>query len=371
MSGAAAPGEQSTEELFEDAPCGFLACELDGTITRVNRTFERWTGRPRAELLGRRFPDLLTAAGRIYYETHYTPLLRVNGSVREIALELVAGDGSRLPSLINSTLKLDAAGRPHSIRTAVFDVSDRRRYERELLDARRREQQIAQELQRSLLAGELPVSPAFDVEVLYRPAVAGLDVGGDWYDAFWLSADSVALGVGDVVGRGITAAATMGQLRSAIRALASTGLGPAQLLDALDRYAERHEIGRMTTAIYAELRPASGELRYSSAGHPPAVLTTPDGTVSLLSGGRSTPIDAVAHPDRRPQDVVALQPGSRLLLFSDGLVERRDRSFDAGLAELLSQVQEMGNDLSLLALARRLEDRAHPDDVCLLSVRLT
>jgi phosphoserine phosphatase RsbU/P len=224
------------EELFEDAPCGYLATRLDGTIVRVNRTFEQWTGHDRAQLLSQtRFQELLSPGGRIYHETHYAPLLQMQGSVREIAVEIVRADGSRLPALVNSTIQDRGPGREPVVRTIIFDATGRRGYEEELLRARRREREIVEQLQESLLAGDLPHAPGLEIEAFYQAAVAGLDVGGDWYDAFWLDEGRrVALVVGDVVGRGIGAAATMGQLRSAIRGLASTGLRPGPLLDALD-----------------------------------------------------------------------------------------------------------------------------------------
>jgi phosphoserine phosphatase RsbU/P len=237
------------EELFEDAPCGYLETRLDGTILRVNRTFEALTGFDRHDLVGaRRFSQLLAPGARIYHETHFAPLLRMQGWVREIALELVCADGSRVPALVN------AAMHGETVRTIVFAASDRRSYEQELVAERRREREIAQRLQASLLTGELPSGPAFELGVSYRPGVRGLEVGGDWYDAFSLGAgDAIALVVGDVVGRGIGAAATMGQLRSALRALAAAGRGPARALEALDDYAERHDVGRIATVAYAEL----------------------------------------------------------------------------------------------------------------------
>ena len=124
---------------------------------RVNRTFEALTGcAARTCSAARRFQELLSPGGRIYHETHYAPLLRMQGAVREIAVEIVRADGTRLPALINSVLRSDDEGRPQLVRTMVFDATDRRRYERELLRARRQEQDIAQQLSRSLLSGSLP-----------------------------------------------------------------------------------------------------------------------------------------------------------------------------------------------------------------------
>lgn len=129
---------ESAEELYENAPCGYLSTLPDGTIARVNRTFLTWTGYLRDDLVGRKhFADLLSAGGRIYHETHYAPLLRMQGTVREIALELVCADGRRLPVLVNSTLEKDDEGQPIWVRTTIFDATARRQYELELLRARR------------------------------------------------------------------------------------------------------------------------------------------------------------------------------------------------------------------------------------------
>jgi serine phosphatase RsbU (regulator of sigma subunit) len=197
--------------------------------------------------------------------------------------------------------------------------------------------------------------------------VAGLEVGGDWHDAFWVGERSVALVVGDVVGRGLGAAATMGQLRSAIRALASTGLGPALVLDALDGYSARHDVGRSSTIVYAELRLDSRELTYACAGHPPPVLMGSGGDVGLLEEGRSLPLDTAITPRPRPQATVVLAPGDGILLYTDGLIERRARSLSAGFDRLLSEIRSAGRPLSVADLARRLQDSERPDDICLLS----
>jgi sigma-B regulation protein RsbU (phosphoserine phosphatase) len=366
--------EESAEELFEDAPCGYLTTRLDGTIVKVNRTLEALTGFGRGELVGqRRFQDLLTVGDRIYHETHYAPLLRMQGHVREIAVDLVRADGTTVPTLLNSVLRHDAAGAPRAIRTTVFEATDRRSYERELVRARDREHEIAGQLQRGLLGGELPEDPALDLGIAYLPAVAGLEVGGDWYDAFRLGDRAVALVVGDVVGRGIDAATTMGQLRSAVRALAATGLEPGALLEALDGYARRHAIGEMTTLNYARLDLETGELTIASAGHLPAALAEPGRAPAFLSGGRSAPLDATLELRRRPEQHVALVPGSTLLLFTDGLIERVDRPLQTGLDGLLVELDrrrdrpaaELADDLTRTMLVGRRTS----DDVCLVALR--
>ncbi len=131
--------EESLEELYEHAPCGYISARLDGTIIKANATFLSWTGYTAEELVGRRsLSDLLTPGGRIFFETHYAPLLRMQGSVREIAVELVCRDGRRLPVLLNSVARQEASGPPRISRTVVFDATERRSYEQELLRAKLR-----------------------------------------------------------------------------------------------------------------------------------------------------------------------------------------------------------------------------------------
>ena len=138
--------DESAEDLYENAPCAYLSTLPDGTIVRVNRTFLDWAMVSREGLLsGTRFQTLLTIGSRIYYETHYAPLLRMQGFANEIAFELVRGDGRVLPVLLNSRQKLDAAGTPALNRITLFDATERRRYERELLLARRRAEQAARD----------------------------------------------------------------------------------------------------------------------------------------------------------------------------------------------------------------------------------
>ena len=171
--------EEDVEELYEHAPVGYLSSLPGGLIVKVNRTLLSWTGHDRDGLVGlKRFQDLLAPGARIYYETHYAPLLQMQGHVREIAVELLRADGSRIPVLLNSTLVRDAVGRPRVVRTTVFDASDRRRYERELLQARVEAETRA----RAALAlahvgdGVLLVTPDGKLDVVNHAAEAILDL---------------------------------------------------------------------------------------------------------------------------------------------------------------------------------------------------
>lgn len=135
--------EDDPEDLYEHAPCGYLSILADGTIGRVNETFLSWTGYSRDEIAGqRRITELLNGGGRIFYETHFQPLLRMQGFVREIAFDLISASGGRLPVLVNATQR-EYDGLGTITRVTVFDATDRRRYERELLVARDRAEQEA------------------------------------------------------------------------------------------------------------------------------------------------------------------------------------------------------------------------------------
>ncbi|HWH22272.1 MAG TPA: ATP-binding protein [Allosphingosinicella sp.] len=134
------------EDLFEHAPCGYVSAQADGRIIRVNSTLAQWLGRPPEELSGLRFPDLLNIAGKIYYETHFAPLLRMQGAFNEVALDLVRADGRPLPVLVNAVERRDSDGTVRFIRITIFNATDRRRYEQELLQARRTAEQASAEL---------------------------------------------------------------------------------------------------------------------------------------------------------------------------------------------------------------------------------
>jgi len=368
----------STEQLFDDAPCGWVLTDSAGVIVKANSVFRSWTGYGEAELLGgHRFQDLLAPGGQIYYQTHLEPMLRIAGSVSQVALELVCADGSRLPALVNSVLRRNDAARAYEISTMIFDASDRRRYEQGLLEGQAREREIAQELQRSMVSGVIPAAPSFVIDVVYSPAVAGLAVGGDWYDAFWLDGaqSTVALVVGDVVGRGLGAAMTMAQLRPAVRALATTGLGPAAVLEGLDLYVSRYRSGKASTAVYAQIDLATLEMRFACAGHPPPVVIDPNREVCCDWTGRSTPLDTYRSDDsRRPEGTRQLVAGSTLLFYTDGLIERRSNPEEDGLQRLIETITAQREHFAGVALAhavaRVLHDPDQSDDVCLLAIQL-
>jgi len=234
-----------------------------------------------------------------------------------------------------------------------------------------REHAIAEELQRSLLPDSLPAVPGISIAARYHVGGSGSSVGGDWYDAVALPGGRLAIAVGDVVGRGIKAASTMGQMRSALRAFLMQEGDSGAMADRLNRFALGLGEANMTTVLLAIFEPATGRLRYTNAGHPPALIVAPDGSARYLDDPPSPPL-AVLQTPRYPQHEVQLEPGSTLIIYTDGLVEETTESLDAGLERLLSAARNAESDVD--ALCERLllisgnEDAAHPDDVTLLAM---
>ena len=232
-----------------------------------------------------------------------------------------------------------------------------------------RERDVSHTLQLGLLGGEVPSFEGVVVAAAYRPGTAALEVGGDWYDAFPLESGAIALVVGDVVGHGLEAAVAMGQLRGAVSALAQTA-GPALLLDRLDAFVETVPSAATATLAYVELDPETGHVRYACAGHPPPLVVSPDGRTRFLWDGRSAPLGSMLG-DARGEAVAQLDDGETLVLYTDGLVERRSASIDAGLERLAAAARL--HALGAPALADDLCDQlvegpAQDDDVCVLTI---
>lgn len=201
-----------------------------------------------------------------------------------------------------------------------------------------REHRTAETLQRSLLPDRLPVIKGLELAQRFRSGSRHVQVGGDWYDAFVLQDGRVAAVVGDVMGKGVKAAAGMGRIRNAMRALALTNPPPAAVLTGLDRvFDATEEEEQVTTLAYMVVEPVTGEGTLALAGHPPPVLVSPQGTAVLCDAQPGTPL---GWPTSRRQFRFVVPPGHTAVLYSDGLVENRKRGLDAGLAEICSVVTE-------------------------------
>ena len=204
------------------------------------------------------------------------------------------------------------------------------------MQAAAREHRLVDEFQAQLLEVDHRV-PTAVVAALYRPAERSLLVGGDWYDVISLTDGSLGVSVGDVVGKGLPAATAMSQLRSSLRVAASTSSAPADVLDVVDRHARRVRGAMCASAIYLRLTP-SGEINWTCAGHPPPLVVIGD-EVRFLHGGRRSLL-GYGGPVRRRDGREELPPGSLVLMYTDGLVERRGESLDVGLRRLADAVRE-------------------------------
>lgn len=355
--------EEGAEDLYENAPCGYLSTLLDGQIAKVNATLLEWLGYERGQLVGRRhFADLLTVGGRMYHETHFAPLLRMHGQVSGIALELKTRDGARLPVLVSSTVKTSADGQPLLIRTTVFDARERRAYEMELLRARReaeeahqraeqeraRLQRLTATFQRTLLPPRISAPPGLEVAAYYHTASPDR-VGGDFYDFYALPDGRWSLFLGDVCGKGAMAAAVTSLARYTLRAAAMHDPDPAAALRDLNTAIAAENRGldmRFCTAIAGLLTPGRDgcTVELATGGHPPPLLLRADGHAAYQEtpGGQLLGVIPAPHI---ATTTLRLAPGDSLLLYTDGLTEARDTS---------ASVRERYGEQALLAFAAKL-----------------
>jgi sigma-B regulation protein RsbU (phosphoserine phosphatase) len=342
------PFEEDPLTLYEKAPCGFLSTTPDGTIIRVNQTFLSWTGFREEELVGRRtFSSLLTAGGRIYHDTHYAPMLQLQDAVREIAVDVQRADRSRLPVLVNAALERDEQGGPRVVRVVLIDATERRQYENELLVAKRhaeesesRAQSLAWTLQQTLIPPSPPQIPGLDIGAVYRPAGNGEEVGGDFYDVFEIGTDDWVVTLGDVCGKGVDAAVVTTLVRHTLRGLTVQLTDPVAALEALNEVLLHHPSERFCTVALLRLR-RTGEgwrLTMSLGGHPPALYSPASGV--WTSFGEPGSLVGALPSAEFTESRLLLEPGSTLLLYTDGVTEarRRDEQYgDERLRELLER----------------------------------
>jgi serine phosphatase RsbU (regulator of sigma subunit) len=362
--------------LFAATPSPCLVLTADLVITDVNQAYLEVTGRERAELIGQRLIDVFPvnpsdpgADGmrnlRASVERAFATGERDVMAPQKYDIPVPGRPGvfeERYWSPINTPVP-GPDGRPVLLIHRVEDVTafiqgGRRRpgdtgytYERRqemeaelyarakelqvlnerLRHSHAREREVALTLQRSMLQ---PISSARypDVAVRYLPAVGSLNICGDWYELVDLDADRLAVAVGDVVGHGLHAAGVMGQLRSALSAAIRVAEGPAQALEVLGCYAGSVDGALATTVVQTVIDKRARVITYSCAGHLPPVLLQPGEATVLLDGATGPPLGV--RSGGLPQARVAYAPGATLLLYTDGLVERRGEDIDEGLGRL-------------------------------------
>ncbi|MFB7412437.1 SpoIIE family protein phosphatase [Streptomyces sp. NPDC056202] len=250
------------------------------------------------------------------------------------------------------------------------DVTDHAEAAERLRASERRHRETAVTLQRSLLPQDLEQPDDLRIAATYQPGGTDAAVGGDWYDVITLGAGRTALVIGDVMGRGVRAAAVMGQLRTAVRAYARLDLPPHEVLQLLDGLAAEIDASQIATCVYAIHDPNEGKLVYASAGHLPILVRDEDGTVRRAEDPTGPPLGTGGW--LHTSGSIALPPGSTAVLYTDGLVERRREDIDEGVAALAralsgaSGTPQVVCDRLLRALGVTAE---HDDDVAVLVVQ--
>jgi hypothetical protein len=359
--------------VFQAFPGAVALLTPQLVFTDVNEEFLRALSFTREQIIGRRMPLLDSPK-----DPRLAVLLDIQASLRH-----VAETGERVTMEVQR-FDLEDPSRPgvrnerywRLTNTPVFGADGRvamvlHRLEEvtELISAR----VIALSLQEAMLptpgpAGHHPAA------VRYRPAVDTLNVCGDWYDLVDLPGDRIALAVGDVVGHGLSAVGVMGQLRSALSAASRVTDGPARALELLELYAHSVPGAENTTVANAFIDWDTQAITYSSAGHPPPALVEKDGSVQFLDQATDPPLGAGPEHASRPQATVPFTEGAFLVLYTDGLVERRGEDIDTSLARLAgSLARHRKADPETLAdalLADLLPADGVTDDTALVIVRL-
>ncbi|MEV6839606.1 SpoIIE family protein phosphatase [Streptomyces sp. NPDC051133] len=403
--------------LFAVTPSPYLVLDPGLVVVEVNEAYLRATGRTRDELIGRYLfavhpdnpadPDAdgarkLSASLRrvlrskepdtMAVQKYDVPVSGCPGVFRQkwwspINTPVLGPDGEvaliihRVEDMTEFVLARsrrarpqDPGGEPAGMESELYArAQELQCLNEELREAHDRERRTALTLQEAMLHSP-DLAGHRDIAVRYMPAARSLNVCGDWYDVVDLSGDRFAVAVGDVVGHGLEAAAVMGMLHSALSA-AVLALGePGRAMDVLSRYAGAFDGALATTAANAVVDTRLRHITYSSAGHPPPLLAQADGTVALLEHATDPPLGVPTGQAPRPRATVPYSPGDTLVLYTDGLIERRGEDIDAGLHRLagtLARHARLGpGDLADTLLTRLGVADGGGDDIALIIVRL-
>ncbi|MFJ8386628.1 PP2C family protein-serine/threonine phosphatase [Streptomyces sp. NPDC094438] len=401
------------EAVFQAVPGAMALLTTDLVYADANEAFLQMSGRTRDQVVGRYlfdvFPDNPTDPSATGMRNLQASLMRVAAAGERDAMALqrydveypdrpgewekrywspvnapVFGPDGQVALLLHRVEEVTElirarGGRNGGDRARVLEAElyTRARELQEVNERLRRAHAREREVALTLQAAMLPVPRALGnhrAAVRYRPAVGALNVCGDWYDLAELPGDRIAVAVGDVVGHGLPAACVMGQLRSALSAAVRVADGPAAALEALGLYARDVDGAESTTAVQAVIDCHNHTLAYSSAGHPPPALLHADGTVEFLDRATDPPLDARPEDVPRPQAETAFAEGATLVLYTDGLVERRHEDIDTGLRRLADCLTRHGRaDAETLAdalLAELLPPGGNTDDTALVVIRL-
>nr|WP_119590569.1 PAS domain S-box protein [Streptomyces scabiei] len=360
--------------LVESSQDAILAKTLDGHITYWNAAAHRLYGYTAEQAIGRHM-SFLAPADRRDEISALMERLRRGEKVEHFETLRVTRAGGLLDVDVTLWPTRDTDGTVVGACAIVRDISDRKRAEAELTALYEQQRHIALTLQRSLM-GTPPAIAGLATASRYRPATQGAGVGGDWFDLVPLGAGRVGVLIGDVMGRGLEAAAVMGQLRSAAHALATTGMQPRQLMQALDTCVADLDVrDQLVTCCYLVVAPDTGTVTACSAGHLPTLVASPGDGVRRLT----TPVNAPLGVGGilYQQSCEEIPPGATLVLYTDGLVETPGSDIDDHIGELVSCLDGFFLRDSCLeaaadhVLARLLPDVvSHNDDVTLLLAQL-
>ncbi|MFW3473416.1 ATP-binding SpoIIE family protein phosphatase [Streptomyces microflavus] len=384
-----APDDLSAREILGRLPAAVaLLHGPDHRVTYVNEAYEtafgpRPAGVPAAEALpelaelsvlplldqvlrsgtARTVKSRRTAGGGSYTVT-CTPVAARNGT--EDGSDTEKGDGKDNG---DGRDKVDGR-REGGVLVYAADVTDHAEAAERLRTSERRHRETAVTLQRSLLPQELEQPDDLRIAATYQPGGTDAAVGGDWYDVITLGAGRTALVIGDVMGRGVRAAAVMGQLRTAVRAYARLDLPPHEVIQLLDGVASEIDASQIATCVYAVHDPNEGQLVYASAGHLPILVRDEDGTVQRAAEPTGPPLGTGGWV--HTSGTIGLPPGSTAVLYTDGLVERRSEDIDEGVASLAGALSGAKGSPQVVCdrLIRSLGVTAeHDDDVAVLVVQ--
>ncbi|MFF4230947.1 SpoIIE family protein phosphatase [Streptomyces sp. NPDC001820] len=347
--------------LVSQSPIGLGVLDTDLRYVSVNPAEERMNGVPAAEHIGQHVHDVLPFLDESFERSMKKVLATGVPVLDQYTVGRTPADPDNDHAWSVSFYRLEApSGELLGVATSSVDVTERHRAVEE-------QRRTALTLQRSLLPHPPPRRPGLEVAFRYRPAQATVEIGGDWFDVIPLSGDKTALVVGDVMGSGVGAAATMGQLRTATRTLADLDLDPAQVMHHLDHVTDGLET--IATCVYAVYAPYSAQCRISLAGHLPPVLLHPDGKRELLDLPTGAPLGGCGV--RFHTTCFDIEPGAQLVLYTDGLVETRDQPIDERLDALLRVLDDPDRPLDETCdlLLHTLRHPGDHDDVALLIAR--
>lgn len=370
-----AQSEALKTAIIESALDGIVGMDADGTVTDFNGAAERMFGIDRADAVGRSLADVIIpeefraahrAGLRSYLSTGSNSILGRRVEVRALHLS-----GREFP--VELSIVRVPRSRPVLFSGHVRDISDRVRHEQELVSSRTRMARIADTLQSSLLPPELPVIPGLELAARYRPVTDGLDVGGDFYDAFELANGSWAFTLGDVCGKGADAATITALARYTLRASAIRNPEPSDVLTRLNDALHRQHPDQFCTAVYANYSPSTGHVALALGGHPHPLILRADGSVERAGApGRLLG----PFPEwRGTTSTVELHHGDLLLCYTDGLTEARRNREQFGERRVMDALRQFAT-LGVEALIKSLESEVTAfagelsDDLAMLAFRL-